>query len=248
MPSSSSLVSTTIEISVPDQEFEFYCKFFTKESRRNAEPLPATMARDSISGYSGQSVRNLAYNVPQSAASRSRTSGGGDSASQLPPADSGYGGSIYRAPSEYAASNVTGFRRTLDIPGLPDSSYFTSGASRTDRRPEYIGRSAPRAPSRSHSYTAGQGQELVKYTAGQQPLAEEPDDYDDNDDVTVVPSDSISNVSSRRSARPSQARPAYGYQRSYSYANGESASGYGGSRCSDRPIEYRIVERRPRVC
>ncbi|KAK5162995.1 uncharacterized protein LTR77_011050 [Saxophila tyrrhenica] len=274
--------STTIEVTVSDQEFKLYKNILTKQtklSRSSTEPLPAIMPRDSpaSSCYSGQSRQGSSYRPATSTAptSRSRMSRTSVRASRQIP--SFYNADCGDSVCGSTTSNMTGFRRTLDVPGMPESDYFTIGASKWDRRPEYVGR--VRAPGRStskrsSSYTAvaseniqqesarhtgapssmsrrtsdsfvtGRGRELVRYTGGPQPFAEEPD----LDAETLGPEDSISNVSTQRSGMsrrmtggPRTHQPA----RSFSYAGGEGMSAYGGSRTGGRLIEYRIIERRP---
>jgi hypothetical protein len=288
---SSSASRTTLEISLPDDQFDFYCKIFSKKQeqnlRRSTEPTLPTMASSVRSGKSNFSRRSRtdagqeASDIPRSSTShsrrsrrdsgpeanglarsstsRSRTSGGNSRTGRRSSVDEGY----YTGDSQYAPSNVTGYRKRLDVPGMPDDRYFTDGRSKFDRRPEYIGQAPSEArrsksgrstTSRSKSYAADM--QLVPYTGDKRAIKEEQED--DGDDCTVLPSDSISQVSSRESARSKPSLPSTmpyvpryppppAYQRSYSNSYVERSQVYGGQRgCYECANMYQTVERLPR--
>jgi hypothetical protein len=289
---SSSASRTTIEIFLPDDEFDLYCKILSKQQeqtkRRNTEPTLPTMASSARSGKSSYSQRSRtdagpeandiprsstsysrtsrrdsgpeANDLARSSTSRSRTSGGNSRTARRSSVDEGY----YTGGSQYAPSNITGYRKRLDVPGMPDERYFADGRSKFDRRPEYVGQAPSEArrsksgrstTSRSKSYAAGM--QLVPYNGGGRAIKEEQED--DGDDCTVLPSDSISQVSSRESARSRPSMPSAmpyvpryppppTYQRSYSNSYIERPQMYGGQRgCYEcASYMYQTVERLPR--
>lgn len=246
-----------------DEVFDYYKDLFSNPKRRHTEPPSSSpsMARDSLSSYTSQPRRTSSYSVTHSASSRSRITSGSRTVRCPPPLDEGYASQTGR--SDYAATNITGYRRTLDVPGLPQSDYFSSGESQWDRRPEYIGQGPP-SFSRSRSAYTG-GQELVRYTGGDS--RNQIEDDLDSDCETLHPADSISNVSTQVSGRRrmgTSRRPAeYAEQRSSSYQRrreyatsgtcrrtysyGESV---GGSVFGEMPrygsvVGYQTEERRP---
>lgn len=241
--------SRTLEVTVPDREFDAYLRLLSFQ-RRNSQP--ANMARDSDSGYSSQHRRS-SYSSSHSASSRSRASGGGG-AVQPPSVISSETG----CPSVYASSNATGFRTCLDVPGSPPSNYFSSGASKIDRRRQYAGQSSSSSVGSSNGYPAGN--EVVRYTPPRK--IDTPDDSDNEDNVTVTPQDSISQVSSNRSMPSTHARQACqasrsshsqylarpgpsSYHRNSSFWGG-GKSEFEGEQVYDRARGYSFVERWPR--
>lgn len=255
-PSSSSSASrsvseSTFEISLPDSAFEAFFKVLTQEERIPQSPR---MARDAFSRGVSQPRRST-YSVGQpSTTSRTRVLGDGG-AVQCPSRMDGsqYSSSSTSSSSVSASSNITGYRARLDVPGMPESDYFVSGASKRDRRPEYTGRMPSSNIARTNTYPTGK--EVVQYGGGQQLCGEVADN--EIDDATVSPADSISQVSSSKS-RPSvhSHRSSRSYNGGYvppasnsranSSAFGESTSAYG-ERCEyERAKNYQTVERRPR--
>ena len=209
--SASSSNSSTVEFTVSDEEFDAYLRLLSLQ-RRNTHP--ANMARDSGSQYS-QPRRSSSYSVANSPTSRSKSSGYYESV-RSSTMSSGYAQSSTTNPSSYASTNVTGHRRCLDVQGLPDSKWFSTGASKYDRKPEYIGGQSSNSGGPTESCPPGN--ELVRYRS-------RPDDRDEGSDFddkgTVLPQDSVSQVSSNRSAH--EGKPVY-----------------------DQSAGYNKIERRPR--
>lgn len=247
---------------MPDEVFDYYKELFTQPKRRNTEPPPpSNMTRDSMSSYNARPRRTSSYSITHFTPSRARDS---RAVWSPPPLDEGYASQTGR--SDYAVSNVTGYRRTLDVPGMPQQDYFTSGESQWNRRPEYT-RRAPSIPKENsvHSRTTsiyGSGKELVPYTGGNQRTNIEEDSDSDLD--TLGPKDSISNVSTQvpgRRSRTSRRPPNYPSQRSYQYQREYAppvscrrsysyAEGVGGTLYGEMPQYgsvggYRTEERRP---
>ena len=242
--SASSTFETTLEIELPGQFFDEIKHSVLSYQRR---PSTNTHAIEKMSYYSAPPRRST-YDGSRSTSSVSR--GGPVQPPSLPRA---YTASAVSGFSGYVPSNVTGYRKRLDVEGLPQKDYLTSGASKRDRRPEYIGRAQSDSRRTSNGYQAGggssaAGNELVRYRSNQ--------NFDDN--ATVVPEDSISQVSSNRS-RPSQASiysmrsgrsshyerrasDAQSYLRSF-YA--DNLSTYEGSQVYDEARGCWIVERKP---
>ena len=257
-----------LEIELPDKEF-----FALYKSLQRRKTEPATMARDAKSYYSNRPRRN-SQSVSHSTNSRSRVSGGGGAVQPMP-RDREYDMSVASSSSDETSSYMTGYRSRLDVPGMPDKSYFTSGASKCDRRPEYIGHSCSNNAESSNGYVASNGHrtsnghpvgngyvagnELVRYKSSQ---SQSPEDSDEEDNATLTPQDSISQVSSNRSMpnsysngarrprQPSYAHyptrlPPIGNQRSSSYSQGDYRSAYEAEQIYDRVRRYSVVERRP---
>ncbi len=174
--------------------------------------------------------------------------------------------------SYHAPSSVSGYRRHMAVEGLPGSTFFEDGDGASHRhrghersshnRHEPRGRSHRRArsPSNSDRYNTSKalivrrdsvtGRELVRYSGSQ--------DFDD-DEETVVPEDSISQVSSNPSHRSRRSRYSHRSGRSDDHhrRSGEADSRYE-SRYRYDPSAYEsrreydsdhrayIIERRPR--
>ncbi len=256
----SSLISsrTTMTVFLPDQEFDHYYQHFSsrgkpnlKRSSTDSQQYGPSMAAQSASGRSSDSHQSSAYSdarQPTSHASRTgrRSAHGYDDCYT----------SVSRNDSGYASSNVTGYRRCLDVAGSPPGHYFTSGLSQYDRRPEYIEDNRGESQvSRRSSRRSDKGMDMVKY---EQPYPRQCETFEDSfgteDDLgTVLPCDSISNVSSRWSTDSrrwygrgrfsgGEMRPAIGLGWSQTHAewtSGYSRRGYGGDDA------FRLTERTP---
>ena len=220
--------------------------------------------------------------------------GGANGAVQPPALPRAYTTSATDNANGYASSNVTGYRSRLDVEGLPEKHYFTSHASKHDRRPQYIRHSSnggqvagngyhaskllgngyvagngyhasnllsngyvaangyQASQSLGNGYVAGAGggytagNELMKYRGGQ---------YVEDDAGTIVPDDSISQVSSHRSRRSKHSRSSNGsspLNHVHRYSSDEQGrlyednlSTYEGQPVYDDVKEYWTTERKP---
>lgn len=153
----------------------------------------------------------------------------------------------------YTPTTVSSYQRrsSINVEGLPDCKYFTSGQSKIDRRREYI--SAPMMPSHSAAGRSVAGNELVKYTGTnnrKSVVGSSGLDYDD-DTRTLCPGDSISQVSSRTSAngsaRKMQRRRDSGYGSSSGASTFSTLSTFQSQRVFDGTRQCYLVERRPRA-
>lgn len=165
-------------------------------------------------------------------------------AAQLPSVYGGYTPSAKGSPSVY--SNVTGFRKSLTVVGCPDRNYFTNKLTAPNDQ-------SPYSNQPQNNYAPSQ---LTPPNQPGRPLFGQmqnspPDVYDDN--ATVLPQDSISQVSSNRSVpRSSHSRRSNHPQRRDSIVSGSYASSFGGprsvfegSQVYDDAKGYYVVERRP---
>ena len=186
-----------------------------------------------------------------------------------PPSPSTYGSSFQkpRLPRAYTAdaagmaaddvsSNITGYRRSLDVPGLPSGRYFSHGASKVDRRSQYID---PSLRGTGVDTDVRISRQLTKCSRNR----EASPSSDLEDDATVSPADSISQVSSNRSRPLSHST---GSRRSYqpdrsgrrdsavsiesrvssSYSHADKLSTYEGPPVYDEDGGFYKLERRPR--
>ena len=240
-----------------DREFSALYK-----SLRRTNTHPTTMARDAKSNHGGK-ARRSSTTSSQTTASRSRFSAVGGAVQP----QGGYAGSAIDNVSESGWSNVTGFRspRRLNVPDSPGSTYFNSGASRFDRRAEYIGR-----PLTGSCLVTN---EPARNQAGEEWEPEDSEDEED-EDATILPSDSASQVGKgrressrskpqpplsksgglfgevsrgRQQPQPRRANPPspFAVQRSHTYSNGDDQSMSGARRAHDGGRRYSVVERKP---
>jgi hypothetical protein len=181
-----------------DKNFETLHKS-TKIRQLNTHP--ATMARDSKSHTSKARRTSTSSIVSSTTATRSRFSAAADPTPPHP----GPGQGTY-ATSEAGGSNVTGFRTRLDVAGSPQSDYFISGASKRDRRAEYIGR-----PLTGSCFVVDHPQPVrspSEYSAREQEQdAIDEDDGSEDDSATILPSDSVSQVGRGRGRGRTRAKP-----------------------------------------
>ena len=218
-----------------DKEFE---RLYRSIQRRNTHP--PNMARDMKSNHGGKARRSSTV-LSGSAATRSRFSAVGGPV-QPPPAAGGY------ASSEAGWSNVTGFRKQLNVAGSPPSNYFHSDACRVDRRAEYIGRPLTESCLGTN--------DTARYPAEQQPYP-----YDNDNESTVLPSDSASQIGrGRPQAKPrglfgevesGRQPPAHRQnppqlQRSQTYSNAGGPTTYGAPQAFDGGRRYSVVEMKPK--
>ena len=271
MPStfvSTSHVETTLIVDLPDRDFDAY-KRALLQHRRHSQPQSQTaaMAKNSMSGYGSNASRRPSNGVPRSTITRAQTAPYANT--QVPTGSyyGNYGGAVQQAPvygshaGSVAGSNVTGYRSHIDVPGLPEHDYFHSGASKRDRRPEYIGKTASLPPQQPC-------QDLVKYRGSQHKYSQsDDDDDDDDDDATVLPADSISQVSSNRSRRSRHSTSSHSSSRANrfqrrdsgvsmggtgAYYGGGGASAFSGRSAYESSAEYDqinnryVMERKPR--
>jgi hypothetical protein len=166
-----------------DKTFETLHKSTTTRQRNTH---PATMARDSKSNTSKARRTSTSSIASSTTATRSRFSAATNPVGPVP-AKTDY------ATSEAGGSNVTGFRTRLDVAGSPQSDYFISGASKRDRRAEYIGR-----PLTGSCFVVDHPQPVrspSEYSAREQEqYAMDEDGGSEDDSATILPSDSVSQV------------------------------------------------------
>ena len=220
------------------------------------------MAKDSRISYSGKARRSSTASS-QTTATRSRFS----TVSGAVQPQGGYAGPTIDNASVSGWSNVTGFRRPerLNVPGSPESTYFNSGASKLDRRAEYIGR-----PLTESCIARNQP---VRHRADEESSAEDSDEDEDeqyyDDGCSILPSDSASQAGrgrskssrskppksnsaglfgevfrGRRQSPPRQANPPgpFAVQRSHTYSQRDARSMVGGY---DGGRRYSVQERKP---
>jgi hypothetical protein len=224
-----------------DKEFE---KLYRNIQRRNT--YPPHMARDMKSSYGGKARRSSTV-LSGSAATRSRFPAVGGPVQPLS-AVGGY------ASSEAGWSNVTGFRKQLNMAGSPPSNYFHSDACKIDRRAEYIGRPLTESCLGTN--------DTARYQSEQQSYPFDNNEEDeDGDDSTVLPSDSASQIGrGRTQAKP---RGLFGevesgrqptacrqnppqLQRSQTHSNVGGGTMYGAPQAFDGGRRYSVVERKPK--
>lgn len=225
-----------------DKEFE---RLYRNIQRRNTHP--ATMARDSNSKHGGKAGRTSSA-MSSSTATRSRFLPAGGPVQPLP-AKGAY------TSTEAGWSNVTGFRKRLDVAGSPQSDYFSSGASKLDRRSEYIGRPLTGSCFVTDDPAAECQAEQERY-----PDYTDSADEEDGDDATVLPSDSVSQIGRGRARskptglfgevaegrhKPPPRQPPL--QRSRTYSNAGAGSTNETQQAHGRGRRYSVVERKPRT-
>ena len=225
-----------------DKEFE---KLYRSIQRRNTHP--PNMAKDMKSSHGSKARRNSTV-LSGSTATRSRFSAVGGPVQPLPTAG-GY------ASSEAGWSNVTGFRKQLNMAGSPPSDYFYSDACKIDRRAEYIGRPLTESCLATN--------EATQYQAEQPSYPYDFDEDDrDGDESTVLPSDSASQIGRGcAQAKPrglfgevqsDRQPPAYRQnppplQRSQTYSNAGRPAMYRAPQAFDGGRRYSVVERKPKL-
>ena len=227
-----------------DKEFE---ALYRNIQRRNTHP--PNMARDMKSNHGGKSRRTSTV-LSGSTATRSRFSAVGGPVQPTPVAD-GY------ASSEAGWSNVTGFRKQLNMAGSPPSNYFHSDACWKDRRAEYIGRPLTESCLGTNEAARYQAEQQQQY------LYDNDDEVGDGDgdDSTVLPSDSASQIGRGRARtkprglfgevesnrQPTGYRPSPPQlQRSQTYSAAGGGTMYGAQQPFDGGRRYSVVEMKPK--
>ena len=250
------LAKTTLEVELPEREFYALRQSLLQYKRRSNS---STMARESMNYYRTPPLRS-SYSAHQPAPSGIYNANGSmyNGAVQPPALSRAYTTSAISELADDTSSNVTGYRRCLDVPGLPQKNYWSSGANQRDRNPQYFSRASGRRPA-SDGDSMTRTKELVRYQTAREELTLS--DIDDN--ATVLPADSISNVSSNRSRpswssrdsrRSSQSNRSsrrdsvvsVSSSRGYSKSDADNLSTFEGQQEYNAIGGYYMVERRPR--
>lgn len=176
---------------------------------------------------------------------------------------SSYSTASSSAPSRfesYSPTTMSSYHRRIEAAaaGLPDSSYFSSGQSRTVRRREWVTAPTPpsAAPAPTPSAVGGGRSAIGKDIARYQPGAVEKQSRESEDDGldsrTVLPEDSISQLSGPSSySASSRGRTMPIDSRRATVGSGGSTfsriSTFQGDRVFEEARNRYLIERRPRA-